>query len=213
MLIAVTFVMHAVFLGERCIARHLFQIWKNMIFFFFFHFRSLYHIARVLVKPILQPQVCSPHFKGLDFFFFIVFFPPVFQTERAVLRWFTCLSKLKRPGTCIMGLVGAPCVSRRKRVRLKFKLKFLPRLRFLSHVETCQWETFSQVNTGFLEDLAWMRLLMGGAVVEDRSGARRDAAQFSAWASFHFYFFFAPVSNQYFDLFCPGKTCSAALSN
>lgn len=138
MLIAVTFVMHAVFLGERCIARHLFQIWKNMIlffFYFFFFFRSLYHIARLLVKPFLQPQVCSPHFKGLDFFFFSF---SVFQTERAVLRWFTCLSKLKRPGTCIMGLVGAPSVSRRKKVRLKFKLKFLPRLRFLSHVETCQ---------------------------------------------------------------------------
>lgn len=98
-------------------------------------------------------------------------------------------------------------------MRLKFKLKFLPRLRFISHVETCQRETFSQVNTGFLEDLAWMRLLMGmggSSVVEDRSGARRDAARFSAWASFHF---FAPVSNQYFDPFCPGKTCSAALSN
>lgn len=41
MLIAVTFVMHAVFLGERCIARHLFQIWKNMIFIFFFPFPQL----------------------------------------------------------------------------------------------------------------------------------------------------------------------------
>lgn len=111
-----------------------------------------------------------------------------------------------------MGLVGASSVSRRKGVRLKFKVKFLPRLRFISHVETCQRETFSQVNTGFLEDLAWMTLLMGGgsSVVADRSGARRDATWFSAWASFHF---FAPVSNQYFDLFSPGKTCSAALSN
>lgn len=27
------------------------------------------------------------------------------------------------------------------------------------------------------------------------------------------FIFFAPVSNQYFYLFCPGKTCSAALSN
>lgn len=43
----------------------------------------------------------------------------------------------------------------------QLKPKFPPSPAFYSHVETCQQETFSQVNTGFLEDLALMILMKG----------------------------------------------------
>lgn len=126
MLIAVTFVMHAVFLGERCIARHLFQIWKNMIFIFFFHFRSLYHIARVLVKPILQPQVCSPHFKGLDFFFFYCFFSPRFSNGESSFEMVYLSQQIKETWHMHYGLSGSTLCEQKEKSETKVQTKVPP---------------------------------------------------------------------------------------
>lgn len=62
--------------------------------------------------------------------------------------------------------------------------KVPPSPAFYSHVETCQQETFSQVNTGFLEDLALMILMKGVGVVVIVLCSLRGPTGFNVWLFF-----------------------------